>query len=983
MRSRPSSLRLLRFPALAAVALVVTIGFGGARHLRGQQRRFREQAEAQLSAVADLKVSQIVAWRRERIADASDLTENRLVARELKSVLTGSRTRSIDDDCRAWLESLASHHDYSEVVLTDLDGAALASAGAEGRPPSQSHIVRHLRDAIRRGGALFTDLEIEEGTGRVHLDIVAPIFDPERPAVALGGLLVRLDPSDFLFPLIQSWPTLSASAESLLVRVDGDSIVFLNELRHREGAPLSLRLPLADRRYPAVRFALGEQGVTTGLDYRGVEVLAAGRSVPETPWFIVAKVDAHEILSPGRDQAARLGLDFLILIGTGLGAIALWWRHQAALAERAEHEAEQARGAHARHLELLSEHANDVVLLGDDTGRIVRVNDRVREYYGWSSAELEGVHIRFLRAPRQIDELDSHIERIRREGHLRYETVHRRRNGTTFPVEVSGRGFESQGRWFFQAIVRDVTERKEALRAVSFQAELLKNLHDAVIALDADHVICSWNPAAERIYGLAAREVIGKRMADILPSEYPGCTYPEFVEHLDRSGRMSFEVRRRLPSGSFVDIEAAGVVLRGDDGRITGYVTVNRDVTLRKRAEAALRASQERLARILETSSEGIWIVDGEGTTEFVNERGARLLGVTPEAAVGRPHVDVVPEPGRPYVRADLEAVLRGESVKREFAMRRTDGSELWINLSWTALREPDGRVVGGVGVFMDVTEHRRAREQLLQAQKMDAVGRLASGIAHDFNNLLVAILSGSEFLLESLADGDPRREEAATIKKAGERAAGLVRQLLAFARKSDFTPVPVDLAAAVRRIDPILRRAIGGQVVLTGSLEGASSTLIDPGHLDQVVMNLAVNARDAMPGDGGELRIETADVTLEHPPAHDARLKPGRYVVLKVTDAGCGIRADVLPRIFEPFFTTKEEGRGTGLGLSTVYGIVHEAGGTIAVSSAVGGGTTFTVYLPACGEGAGRSAHPPRVEKGLRHDGRSRDAPAVPPVDG
>jgi PAS domain S-box-containing protein len=608
----------------------------------------------------------------------------------------------------------------------------------------------------------------------------------------------------------------------------------------------------------------------------------------------------------------------------------------------------RAQNAHARHLELLSEHANDVVLLVDERGRIVRANERVRECYGWTSAELAGVHMRELRDEGQREHLDKQIARIRAEGSLRYETVHRRRDGTPFPVEVSARGFEANGAWFLQAIVRDVTERREVLRTLSYQAELLQHLHDAVVALDADHVVRSWNAAAEEIYGIPAGEAIGRRMAELFQSEYRGCTYAEFVERLDRSERMTYQVRRGLRDGSFVDVEASAVVLRGEAGGITGYVTVNRDVTLRKRAEAALRASQERLSRILETSSEGVWIVDARGVSEFVNDRAARLFGLCPEEAVGRPLLEMIPEEGRAPARADLEAISRGEAVKRELALRRADGSEVWLNVSWTALRGADGGVAGGVGLFVDVTEHRRAREQLLQSQKMEAIGRLASGIAHDFNNLLVSILTCSSFLLEALPDHDERREDAAEIKRAGERAAQLVRQLLAFGRKSALVPVVCDVNRAVRRVETILRRVVGERVTLSVALHASWPTRIDPGLLEQVIMNLAVNARDAMPG-GGELRISTRDVTLDHAQAHDQRLAPGRYAVLEVADTGCGIGPEVLPKVFEPFFTTKEEGRGTGLGLSTVYGVVQEAGGGVAVSSAVGHGTTFAVYLPAC----------------------------------
>jgi two-component system, cell cycle sensor histidine kinase and response regulator CckA len=389
-------------------------------------------------------------------------------------------------------------------------------------------------------------------------------------------------------------------------------------------------------------------------------------------------------------------------------------------------------------------------------------------------------------------------------------------------------------------------------------------------------------------------------------------------------------------------------VLRGEDGAVTGYVTVNRDVTLRKRAEAAVRESQDRLARILESSNEGVWIVDVAAKTEFVNARAAQLFGTTPEAAAGRPLLDFVTPEAAERVRGILAAALAGESVRREF-VRAQGQAELWINVSWTPLRAADGRVTGAVGLYMDVSEHRRAREQLLQAQKMDAVGRLASGVAHDFNNLLVGILSCSDHLLEALPSGDALRAEAREIREAGDRAAQLVRQLLAFGRKAPAAPVPVEPGAVVVGIEAFLRRVAGANVGVTLALEPAPwRARIDPGELEQVVVNLALNGRDAMP-DGGTLRLATRNVTVDRPPPRAEALAPGRYAVLSVADVGCGMAPQVLARAFEPFFTTKPKGSGTGLGLATAYAIVQEAGGAIALDSAPGQGTTATVYLPAC----------------------------------
>ncbi len=373
---------------------------------------------------------------------------------------------------------------------------------------------------------------------------------------------------------------------------------------------------------------------------------------------------------------------------------------------------------------------------------------------------------------------------------------------------------------------------------------------------------------------------------------------------------------------------------------------VTRDVSTRRRAEAALRASEERLRRILETVNEGVWVVDSRGTIEFVNARMAETCDATEEQMVGRSFLDFVSPENVPLAKQGLEAILQGEKVHRELRHRRRDGSETLLLDSKSPLRAPDGRVTGAVAVFMDITAHRRAEEQLLQARKMEAIGRLVSGIAHDFNNISAVILSSCDCLLDQCAEDAPLRPEIQEIQAAGQRAVALVRQLLAFGRKSVFNPVRTDLNSVVTGVEKLLRRTMGENITVEVSLTAAPWPVrLDPSQIELVLMNLAVNARDAMP-EGGSFRIETRNVEIS-----EDREKPaaplGREARLLASDTGRGMTPEVRSRIFEPFFTTKAPGKGTGLGLSTVFGIVQQAGGTIAVESEPGGGTTFIISFP------------------------------------
>ncbi|MDB4932105.1 MAG: domain S-box protein, partial [Myxococcaceae bacterium] len=293
-------------------------------------------------------------------------------------------------------------------------------------------------------------------------------------------------------------------------------------------------------------------------------------------------------------------------------------------------------------------------------------------------------------------------------------------------------------------------------------------------------------------------------------------------------------------------------------------------------------------------------------------------------------------------------AGARDRAVVDERCYRRRDGGLVWTRVSLSAHRDADGRAAHFIAVIEDVTERRALEAQVRQACKMDAVGQLASGVAHDLNNLLSVVLSYSEMLAADLPAGDPERADLDEIHGAGRRASDLTRQLLAFSRQQVLQPRVVDLNEVIVGMERMLRRLIGAEVELTATrLPGLRKVLVDPGQMEQVIMNLAVNARDAMPR-GGRLTIETTEAALDaaFAAAHPG-LKPGPHVVLSVTDTGFGMDAATQARIFEPFFTTKEVGKGTGLGLATVFGIVRQSGGAVVVSSEPGAGATFRVYLP------------------------------------
>jgi two-component system cell cycle sensor histidine kinase/response regulator CckA len=474
---------------------------------------------------------------------------------------------------------------------------------------------------------------------------------------------------------------------------------------------------------------------------------------------------------------------------------------------------------------------------------------------------------------------------------------------------------------------------------------------DPVALLDKNGTIVFVSDSIERLTGFAPAKLIGRSALDQVHPDDKRRVHAALIEVLGRSETpIAVEYRSRHQDGSWRDREAVGVNRLHDPD--IGAVVVNyRDTTARRCAEAALEECERLHQSTFDEAPIGVAHTSLSGRFLRVNRWLCHVLGYSAEELrsldfMAITHPDDVKQDVQ--ARQRLIAGMR-DRYTREKQYRRKDGRFVPVNLAVSIHRNREGDAVYFIAVIEDLTERKRLEQELRQAQKMEALGRLAGGIAHDFNNLLVAIGGYADLVVHSLGPDHPVRKDVAEIQAAARSAAALTRQLLAFSRRQILQPQVLDLNLVIRRVESLLRRVIGEDITVVMTLAaGLRRVHTDPGQVEQIIMNLAVNARDAMPN-GGLLTIETANVDLDAGFVDDHRGSAiGPHVMIAASDTGSGMDAETLAHVFEPFFTTKPVGRGTGLGLSTVYGIVKQSQGSICVYSEVGYGSTFKIYLPA-----------------------------------
>ncbi len=641
-----------------------------------------------------------------------------------------------------------------------------------------------------------------------------------------------------------------------------------------------------------------------------------------------------------------------------------WWLHRQARQKMEDLEGLVAERTQelAKSLSLLNatlESTADGIVAGDLSGKIILYNTKFADTWQFPAGMLARENAAETRAyvTGQVKDPAIFLQRIKElqaNPEAGFHDVIELKDGRTFeryafPQRVNGECVGVVVNW------RDVTERKQAEEKLRKSEERFRRYFElGLIGMAISSPTKGWIEVNDQLC-----QMFGYERSELLQMSWAELTHPDdLAADLANFNRViagevdSYSINKRFirKDGRVIDTAISAKCLRRADGSVDYFVLLVQDITERKRMEEALAESQGFFHSLVEQLPANVWRKDAEGRYVFVNSRFCRSKGKTADEILGQMASVINSKEMADQAMKEHELIMRtGKSIEKEEFYTQPDGTVRYLHILKAPVFAAEGRVIGSQGIQFDITERKRLEAQLFQSQKMETVGKLAGGVAHEFNSILTAIIGQSELLISDLPAGSPLAENATEITKGADRAAVLTRQLLAYGRKQFLQPEALNLNQIITSMSGVLGPLMGGEMVDVNIVPAAGLQLAmaDAGQIEQVIMNLAMNARDAMPN-GGKLTLETANVTLgQEYVSRIPELKPGGYVMLAISDTGTGMSEKVKARVFEPFFTTKGVGQGTGLGLSTCYGIIKQSGGHISVYSEPGRGTTFKIYLP------------------------------------
>jgi PAS domain S-box-containing protein len=982
-----------RLVATLVVALLVASAFFAIFYVPQRRASRIERWRERLTAMADDRMSAIDEWLDGNLGDVRTIASFPATRELLAGGKSAARGRGASEAAHleAVLTTSAQAHHYLGAYV--LDRSATTVAASHGSVPLGAGCAQLARRAVETGAAR-ADFCPQPGAGSLVAFVAVVDAGAGGPSGnGAGAASTTIDPQAWLFPFLEHEPVPTRTGETLLVRSSGERATPLSPRRFPRNPTATsdgLVRPAGADGSPA---GARQTGFGAYVDYRGVAVLAAIRRLRNAPWSVVVKVDREEALAGFRRELLGTGLVVGALIVAIAGAVYGLWRRQ-----RAEH-LDALAETRARYSLVLAD-ANDAIMFLGPDHRILDCNSRTEEMYGYSRDELLGRHIVELREDGDSPDFREAMKDLHASQALVFDAQHVRKDGTSFPVEVSSRIVLVGGDEVRLSIVRDVSERARAEARIAALNRLFHtiSLIDQLILREGDRdrllseacrIVVEEGGFRTAWVGMADRErgeVVPVAAAGVEPGNLAGVgvrcddsphgrgptgtaireerttvvddteSDPAYAPWRAMARARGFRASAAFPirqagrvigalnviatePGAFRDDFASLLEdLAADIGFALGAIE---DREERARGEATLRRERDFTNAVLDTLGALVVVLDPAGRIARFNRACEQATGYRFEEVWGKEIWDLfLVAEEKDELRALFGQLTAGQfPIEHENVWVTRDGRRLLVHWDNTALTAQDGSVEYVIATGIDVTEQRRMEQQLQQVQRMEAVGRLAGGVAHDFNNLLQAMLGLTSVLR---AESNASERFAGKLDELSEhikRGAQLTRQLLLFSRRETAKPERIDLNEVVQDSTRLLRRLLRENIALEVQVAADRLPLeADRGQLEQVLVNLAVNASDAMP-EGGRLTIRTGS---------DGQ----QWVWVEVSDTGVGIASAAREHIFEPFFTTKSAGAGTGLGLAVVHGIVTRHRGRIELTSEVGRGTTFRVAMPRTGSG-------------------------------
>jgi PAS domain S-box-containing protein len=951
-RQKPATPWLLIILFIIISASSILLGF---LYYKSQKKRLLNDKKIELSAIADLKVRQIDQWRNERLSDAVLLGENGPFIRQLSAFLHKPDYNTLRPDIIANLKSVTKNLNYKNLLLIDSTGKVRAYY------PNQDtiigeHLHRLFPSLINLRSGMLTDLQESGKVSFVHLDLIVPLINTGGKNSSVFGLLaLRIDPREILYPLVQSWPVPSKTAESLLIRQEGEEVVYLSELRFKKNSELVLRKSLSEQKLPAAMAFRGIEETIDGVDYRGASVVAAMKKVPGSSWYMVAKIDHNEIFSALNEQMTMIIIIiilFVLTVGLLLGIIE--WNENARF-YREKYEIELDHLALRKHFDSILKYANDIIILTDRNMVIIEANDRAAEAYQRDRNELIGMSLTTIRAPGALGELEDENRIIDEIGYATYETTHIRKDGTIIPVEISARKVEIEGVKYFQSICRDITERKYAEQTLRESEERFRKIFEespfSIAMAGKDLGIIRANSAFCKMLGYKEDELKTFTLKDF--------THPDYIAGDDIS--LLRLVAEEIPvyhtenryirkDGSVIWGSTTISIIRNNNDEVQYFLAMIEDITLRKQAETELEKSFSLLKATLESTADGILVVDGKGRIVQYNQKFTEMWRIPPEIMEYKDD--------KRTIQFVMDQLGNAEEFVKEIERLYTEPEETTSDLlgfkdgrvfeRYSQPQKISGRSVGRVWSFRDITERKRAEAELIKAkEKAEESDRLKTAflhnVSHEIRTPMNAIIGFSALLNEPDTTETERRQFIDIIFQSGSQLLSIINDIVDIANiESGQVKVNIremNLNSSLKSLDEQFSYREQADVITInlniGLPDDKSLILTDSTKLIQILSNLINNA---------------TKFTKEGQIDFGYKLKDG-LLEFFVKDTGIGIPPEHHKKIFERFFQVdnliSRKFGGTGLGLSICKAYVELLGGKIWVISRPGEGTDFRFTIP------------------------------------